>query len=366
MDSTAHTPVNTSTTWRLRVRLEDSPGALARTTTRLAARDCNVLGLSVLPVPGGVVDEIVVTTPAGTAADDVLDDIRAEGGQCVGLTRADLREVVDRTTAALRAAAAALRDPSATAESVRVLLGADAVQVADPGVDDAAPDPDGRHRAVVRVGGAVLIARRGWAPFTDVELARVSALGEVLTAGEVTAIAPAAVLTSAGAGVVLRTGTPEDADAVADLHSRCSAKTLFARYHAGLRTLPKRWLHRLLQPPRGTTLLAVCGTRVVAMAQLIRTNDPDEAEISVLVEDSWQRTGLGSSMIARLGAVARGAGHRRVVAWCLPSEVGFERAAVASGLPVTLRREDGMVRVSLSVAARVGAGAVGVGVPDSE
>ncbi|MGX7829351.1 GNAT family N-acetyltransferase [Actinokineospora sp. 24-640] len=418
----------TPTTWRLRVRLDDRPGALARVATRLAARDCNVLGLAVLPVPGGVVDEIVVSTPPGVAPATLIEEIRAEGGHRVGITRADVRHLVDGTTSALRAAAAALRDPIATADAVRTLLGADSVVAVtgttpesgthphqfggtepEPGgvepvpgtrsrppgspepevdsaeprshvrphqADDKKPEPGGVEPASgawsrlpgsaeptaggaeagarVRLrlpDGTVLEARRGWAPFTEVELARVAAFGELLVAGDAAAAGPSAVLTRSGAGVVLRQGTPADSAAVVDLHSRCSAQTLFTRYHAGVRTLPRRWLHRLLQPPRGRTLLAVCGSTVIGMAQVIRTNDPAEAEISVLVEDSWQGQGLGAALITRLGAIARAAGHERLVAWCLSSEAGFERAATASGLPVTVRREDGMVRVELAVGA---------------
>ncbi|GLZ39446.1 GNAT family N-acetyltransferase [Actinokineospora sp. NBRC 105648] len=345
MDTTP-LPATAPTTWRLRVQLDDRPGTLARVTTRLAARDCNVLALSVLPVPGGVVDEIVVSTGPGTAPADLIDEIRAEGGRCVGITRADLRHLVDHTTAGLRAVGNALRDPAGVAEAVRTLIGADAVV---PATEQVTPDTSG-HRAVLSLAdGTSFVARRGWAPFTEVELARVAAFGEVLTAGGQAAAAPAAVITTDGAGIVLRPGTPADADAVADLHARCSAQTLFTRYHAGLRTLPRRWLHRLLQPPRGTTLLALCGTEVVAMAQLIRTNDPAEAEISVLVEDSWQRRGLGTALITRLGALARAAGHAHMIAWCLPSEVGFARAAAACGLPVSVRREDDMLRVALAV-----------------
>ncbi|SES00054.1 GNAT family N-acetyltransferase [Actinokineospora terrae] len=331
------------TTWRLRVRLDDRPGALARVTARLAARDCNVLGLSVLPVPGGVVDEIVVNTPDTCSPADLVTDLRAEGGRSVAITRADVRHLVDRTTAALRATGAALRDPSATAEAVRVILGADSVAPADAGSD---PADEGGHRVVLALTEDTrLVARRGWAPFTEVELARVTALSEVLGATHSTATA---VVTSTGAGIVLRPGTPADAEAVADLHARCSAKTLFTRYHAGMRALPRRWLHRLLQPPRGTTLLAMCGTRVVGIGQVIRTADPAEAEISVLVEDGWQRQGLGAAMIGRLGSLARATGHDRLVAWCLPAEAGFVRAATASGLPVVVRREDDLLRVTLT------------------
>lgn len=330
--------MDTPTTWRIRVSLDDRPGALARVAARLAGRDCNVLGLSVLPVPGGVVDEIVVSTPPGVAPAALVDDIRAEGGRCVGITHADIRHLVDGTTAALRAAAGALRDPGSAAEAVRLVLGADSVAVGQG--DIVLPD------------GTRVAPRRGWAPFTEVELARVAAFGEVLAAAGAATAGPTAFVTAGGAGVVLRAGTPADAEAVADLHSRCSAQTLFARYHAGVRTLPRRWLHRLLQPPRGRTLLAVCGSAAIGMAQVIRTTDPAEAEISVLVEDRWQRQGLGTALITRLGAIGRAFGHERLIAWCLASESGFERAATASGLPVSVRREDGMVRLELAVRER--------------
>lgn len=337
---------NAAHTWLLRVELDDRPGALARVTTRLAARDCNVLGLAVLPVPGGVVDELVVRTPAEVAPAALVDDIRAEGGRCVGLTQADLRSLADGTVAALRAAATAVADPASVAEAVRTVLSADSV-VFEP-ADDAETD-DG-HRVTLPAGsGLALVARRGWAPFTDLELCRAAAFTELLDAVATRISAPLAVFTTDGAGVVLRQGTPADADAVHRLHTRCSAHSLFARYHAGVRTLPRRLLHRLLSPPRGTTLLALCGTEVIGLAQLLRTTTPDEAEISVLIEDGWQGRGLGTAMIQRLATIARAAGHRELVAWCLPGEQGFARSAARCGLPMSVRRESDLIRIALRV-----------------
>jgi GNAT superfamily N-acetyltransferase len=333
-------------TWLLRVELDDHPGALARLTTRLAARDCNVLGLSVLPVQGGVVDELVVHTPDELAPATLVAEIRAEGGRCVGLTPADVHDLVDTTTAALRAVAAALRDPAAVPEAVRTLLAADSASFDEAAEEDKAEE---NGHQVVLDAGTPLVARRGWAPFTEVELARAAAFDEVLSAASMRANAPAAVLTTDGAGLVLRRGTPEDAQAVAMLHARCSAQTLFARYHAGMRTLPRRLLHRLLTPPRGSTVLALCGTDVVGLAQLIRTTSPAEAEISLLVEDEWQGRGVGTAMIRHLAMVARAAGHREMIAWCLPGEPAFANAANGSGLPLSTRREDDMTRIALRV-----------------
>ncbi|WP_211239339.1 GNAT family N-acetyltransferase [Actinokineospora inagensis] len=151
--------------------------------------------------------------------------------------------------------------------------------------------------------------------------------------------------------ITLRLGTTADTDAVGALHARCSAQTLFTRYHAGLGKIPPRWLTRLLQPPNGTTVVAACGSEVVAIAQLIPTGRA-EAEVAVLVEDGWQRRGLGTALIRRLAADARATGHQRLIAWCLPAEPGFVRAAAASGLPVTARHEDDLLRVALGVRGR--------------
>ncbi len=339
---------DTSETWRLRVELDDHPGVLARITTRLAARDCNVLALSILPVPGGVVDEIVIQAAPGVPPADLVREIRAEGGRCLGITHADVRDLVDPPTAAVRAATMALADPYAVPEAIRVLLAADSV-----GYEQGEPGTvaDGGHRAFLSLrDGVTVAARRGWAPFTDVELARAAAFTELLSRNEIDLDPPTAVVTPTGAGVVLRRGDHNDVDAVGDLHARCSARSLFARYHSGVRTLPRRLLHRLLTPPRGRTLLAVSGREVVGIGQLIRTARPEEAEVSLLVEDSWQHNGIGTALLRRLAATARAEGHSELVAWCLPGESGFERTAVRAGIPVSVRQEQGMVRLGLSVA----------------
>ncbi|MDU0292586.1 GNAT family N-acetyltransferase [Saccharothrix longispora] len=341
----------TPKTWRLRVELDDSPGALARITTRLADRDCNVLALSVIPVPGGVLDELVVRggDPDLLPA-DLVAAVRAEGGRCVGITRADVRDLVDAPTAALRAAGHAVRDPGTLCDALRVVLAADSVvAVPDSGVED----PGENCARLVARDGTVVVARRGWAPFTQVELARARALLDLLAGGGVVAPQPTALVTGDGMAVVLRPGRTGDEDAVAALHARCSMGTLFNRYHAGVRTVPRRWLHRLLSPPRGTTVVAHCADRVIALGQLIPMSTPDSAEVSLLVEDAWQGRGVGTALLGALARTARAAGYAELVGWCLPAETGLVRTAARAGLVASTRREDGLHRVSISATGAV-------------
>ncbi|WNV89614.1 GNAT family N-acetyltransferase [Umezawaea sp. Da 62-37] len=346
----------TPLTWRLRVQLDDSPGALARVTIRLAERDCNVLALAVIPVPGGVVDEIVVQVAPGLLPADLVEAIRAEGGRCVGITNADVRDLVDAPTAALRAAGNAVRNPGnavrnpgSACDALRAVLAADSVVVLPAGADgDLDEGKPGHHARLSTREGTVVVARRGWSPFTQVELARATALIELLGESGTPVPQPTALLSSDGMALVLRPGGADDEDAVAGLHTRCSAGTLFTRYHSGMRTLPRRWLHRLLSPPRGSTVVAQCADRVVALGQLIRTSTPDSAEISLLVEDAWQHRGVGTALLGALADSARAAGYRELVAWCLPSETGLVRTAARAGLDTASRMEDGLLRVSIT------------------
>lgn len=89
-------------TWRIRVRIADRPGTLARLAIRLADLGCNVLGVAVIPVPDGVLDEIIVRPPVGLSSADLVTAISAEGCECSTVAPADVRDLADSATSTLR------------------------------------------------------------------------------------------------------------------------------------------------------------------------------------------------------------------------------------------------------------------------
>lgn len=343
----AHATPGAPPTWRLRVELNDRPGTLARLATSLAARDCNILALTVLPVPDGVIDDLIVSTPDELRPAELVTLVRAVGGRCAGIARAEMTDLTDAPTAALRVATKLVDRSAGYAESVRELLGADAVEPAEPDAEDASAASGGRQVTVHAADDTDLVLRRGWAPFTEVELARSAALADLVRAMGDPSIGATAVVTPDGAGVVLRDSLPSDGDAVSAMHDRCSRSTLFARYHAGTRSIPRRLLNRLLAPPRGRTVVGVIGHQVVAVGQLINTNDPAVGEVSLLVEDDWQGQGIGSALLTHLVRSARAAGHSELFGWCLPAERGLMKAASRAGFTVSTRYEEDLLRVSL-------------------
>nr|WP_113697671.1 GNAT family N-acetyltransferase [Amycolatopsis albispora] len=337
---------DTTATWRLRIRMDDSPGTLARVTIRLADLGCNILGLQVMPVPGGVVDELVLRPAAGLSRAELVEALAAEGADCAGVTDADVHELVDPSAAALAAVGRAVDDPAAVADVLREVLAADVVTLV-PAAEANPVRTEGGHRRVFPAGrDGALVARRSWAPFVQLEITRAQAMLDLLVAVRANLSGPAVVTCEDGAMVVLRPGRPADADAVFALHSRCSMSTMFHRYHTGVRTVPRRWLHRLLMPPRGLSLLAVAGREVVALGQLIPAATGGTAEVSLLVEDGWQRQGLGTALIGRLAELGAAAGHHELTAVCLPGQDAVRRAALRAGLRAPLP-EDGVLRIAI-------------------
>jgi GNAT superfamily N-acetyltransferase len=118
-----------------------------------------------------------------------------------------------------------------------------------------------------------------------------------------------------GRSVTIRAATPRDAGDVSAMHVRCSTETVRHRYHS-VPTMTGRFLSQLL----GTDIALVAeapNRAIVALANLGR-DDADAGELAVVVEDRWQRAGLGSTLLDHLVGMARLVGYREVYTVGLP------------------------------------------------
>ncbi|HEY2173469.1 MAG TPA: wax ester/triacylglycerol synthase family O-acyltransferase [Mycobacteriales bacterium] len=187
--------LGTGRLWLIRVELSDHPGALAALAVQLADHGCNLLALSVLPVPSPpgtghplVIDDLVLRVPPALGRDQLAALIDNAGGRCVGVVPAGVEELLDMQTAALRAATQTVTDENRLADALRRLLSADSVRpVTAAGPRGGRPAPirlerNGHCAVITDRAGHSLLATRQWGPFTDVELARVPALLDLLAA----------------------------------------------------------------------------------------------------------------------------------------------------------------------------------------
>ena len=174
---------------------------------------------------------------------------------------------------------------------------------------DIHPGPAGAGCAVLRAAPV----------FTPMEYARIQALMRL----------SGPLLLPDGTELLVRRARVNDAGAVRDMHARCSPSTRQRRYFSGLLCPPDAKLRRLLEPPGGITALAVHfdprsgAERVVAMANL--RAEGALGEVAVLVEDDWQRQGIGTDLLRGLSAYAERTGFAALIAYTSADNVPMLR-----------------------------------------
>jgi GNAT superfamily N-acetyltransferase len=149
----------------------------------------------------------------------------------------------------------------------------------------------------------------------------------------------------------LREWRPGDESLLAQAGAELSPASLYARFLAGVPTLPAAYLRLVATAPRWRwdAQVAMRDGRMIGWAEFGRMSpDGTEADLAVAVVDAWQRHGVGTALVSSLLPRCRAAGVTVLSAQVAPSNVAA-RAALRSwfttrsgGMTVTL--EDGLLR----------------------
>lgn len=247
---------------KVRVRLPDESGALARLTEAVARAEGNILGLAVHGQDSrSVVDEMFVGSTG--SAEDLAEAIRRGVGteEPVLVTPADPHDLVDGPTRALDLAVQAMAggDASAHARGLGALVHADDVRY-----QPTEPPHHPHVLAVAAPTGGWLVAMREWAPFTVTEQARAEAF---VRAAGVEPVRPRwDIVTLSGDELVAEPATGEEIGPVEELLCECLA----GREPDGEQTAwTDRELRSLLVTPRGPALLVRDGERLAGLGAVV-------------------------------------------------------------------------------------------------
>ncbi|MGX5716213.1 ACT domain-containing protein [Arthrobacter sp. MAHUQ-56] len=162
--------------WRARTVLRDQPGALQRITRALARLDTNILSIHVHPVPGGVLDEFVLSAPGRVGERELLGALLDGGGRTPHVWPTTALAMADGQTRALSLAAQIAAAPDELPLAVAELLHARIVPPSDGG--STGPDDGTRLKIPTAWEGPITFSRPG-EPFTPAESARAHRLAEL-------------------------------------------------------------------------------------------------------------------------------------------------------------------------------------------
>ena len=195
-----------------------------------------------------------------------------------------------------------------------------------------------------------VVLQRSWAPFAAAERTRASAflrLSAAIASAMGSEDAATWVEPIKGGHVWIRLARPEDSDAVAAMHDRCSERSRYQRYFSladwrGVR------LQRLSGGHRGATLVVMSEDGAIVGLGNVFPDPPEgsgAAEIALIVEDDFQGRGVGRKLLQVLIYFAMRLGFSAVVASVLAENKGMLRLLESSGLNWTTHVEESVAEM---------------------
>ncbi len=160
-------------------------------------------------------------------------------------------------------------------------------------------------------------------------------------------------------GLRIRPSTARDLAAVARLHRRCSPRSLLDRYRAGGRPPAVAAVDELLRRP-DTFVAATPDGEVLAIASLAR--DPNHnhlcAELGLLVDDAWQRLGIGGELTCHMAGLAQASGYHELIAYPATAMAAAQRLMLEVGRTRVVPDADAHLHTYLPESAALGLGSV--------
>ena len=335
------------TPWRLRIDIPDRPGGLSLLLSALGTLHVYVAAAYVLDFDAGnrTID-LALMAPHKVSAQTLLAAAMTVGER--GYVMAGSSEDAgDLPTRVLDGATELVTNPGSAPLAAAALVEADSFEVTDAteGDDDAAD--------VLRLQWTAdrhVVLHRNWAPFARAEKTRASALLRLAAAmasmaGETEALGWVEPMRSGGT-VWIRLARPEDADAVAAMHERCTEQTLYRRYLTAVGQWRDIALRRLSGGHRGATLVAMSEDGTIVGLGHVFPDGPTgshTAEIAVIVEDAYQRRGIGTRLVRHMLDLAEQLGFVEVVGTVLAQNNEMLRVLESTRLVWSRHVEDGVL-----------------------
>lgn len=134
----------------------------------------------------------------------------------------------------------------------------------------------------------------------------------------------------------IRDVRPDDEPAVAKFVQGLSPSSRYFRFMMGMRELSGDALQRFTRPVAGRegVLVVTPGVslaRIVGVGQFVMESGGEDCEVALVIDDAWQRQGLGARLLSELSGYAARAGATRIHADVLADNHAMRRLAEKAG-----------------------------------
>lgn len=158
-----------------------------------------------------------------------------------------------------------------------------------------------------------------------------------------------------GTKLAIRPARPDDRERVVRAFAALDRESVYTRFFTYKRELSEADLAPLDTKDfaREAMLVATVDTHegetIVGTCRYIAQDAPGAAEVAFTIEEDYQGRGIAGRLLARLATIARANGITRFEAVVLPQNKAMLRVFERAGWPMTTRREDDTIAVTLAL-----------------
>jgi acetyltransferase len=160
-----------------------------------------------------------------------------------------------------------------------------------------------------------------------------------------------------GTEVFLRPIKPTDDDMMVELFKSFSKQTIYFRFFSTLKYMPKEQLEKMthIDYEKQMAIVALIQEdgrqKMIAVGRYtLDAENPDEAEFAIVVQDAFQRKGIGTEVLKHLAHVAKLQGVRVIIGYIMNENYPMFGVLRKSELKMTKRNWDrGITRVDIPI-----------------
>ncbi|MHC1590564.1 MAG: GNAT family N-acetyltransferase [Candidatus Helarchaeales archaeon] len=156
-------------------------------------------------------------------------------------------------------------------------------------------------------------------------------------------------LTRKGERFKIRPISPEDDDAVLELYYSLSQETVYFRFFQTKKNVPKSRVRQFTRIDYRKNFALVVENpqkKLIGIGRfIVDKDDPDSAEMSIVIADAYQRRGIGTILIKYLVQIAKERGIKKIYATVLSDNYKILGTIDKLGFKFQRRLEDGDLRV---------------------
>jgi GNAT superfamily N-acetyltransferase len=284
--------------WRVRATLADRPGALAALAAECGKSEVNISAFQIFRGEDLVTDELVLDSPEGWSDSDIRGLVERSGGEAVSVVAATEAALADQPTRYVQAATAVLETPASFPDVLAHLFDAEA----EPAAEEEELD-------VLEVTVAsVLVQVRRKTPFTATERARAEAMAALVD------------------DVLARAHGPAPAPPASDAEPEVVVDG-------------------------DEITMAVAGLTIGRATVRPALDEPGTCVLTLSVEPTWRRQGLGRKLLAEAVKVALARGADELVLITQADNQAVLPMVLAAGLRGRIRMSGNRLTVRIPLAA---------------